>query len=72
MTDNTAADPLDGYYSEAKMASERKKTPRTLRAERQRGEGPPYVKDGKKIYYPLSGFREWLKSREHRPVRSAR
>jgi hypothetical protein len=72
MTETITADPLAGYLPDAELAKIRKVTPRTQRAERQRGEGPPYVRDGKKIYYPLSGFREWLKSREHQPVRSTR
>jgi hypothetical protein len=64
------ADPLAGYLPDAEMAKQRGVTPRTQRAERQRGDGPPYVKDGKRIYYPLTGFREWLKARERQPVRS--
>jgi hypothetical protein len=71
-SDTLTVDPLAGYLPEAGMAQARKLTPRTLRAERQRGNGPPYVKDGQKIYYPLAGFREWLKSRECQPVRSGR
>jgi hypothetical protein len=71
-TETITADPLAGYAPEAEMARIRKKTQRTLRSERQRGEGPPYVRDGKKIYYPLDGFRDWIKSRERQPVRSSR
>jgi len=63
-------DPLAGYLPEAELAKIRKLTPRTMRAERQRGDGPPYVKDGKKIYYPLAGFREWFKALERQPVRA--
>lgn len=66
------ANPLAGYVPDVEMATIRNVSPRTLRSERQRGDGPPYVKAGKKIYYPLAGFREWLKSRERQPVRSAR
>jgi hypothetical protein len=70
MTSETiTVDPLAGYAPEAEMARIRKKTQRTLRSERQRGEGPPYVRDGKKIYYPLDGFRDWIKSHERQPVR---
>lgn len=71
-SDSIIANPLEGYVPDAKMAELRGVTPRTQRAERQRAEGPPYVKDGKKIYYPLAGYREWLKSRERQPVRSGR
>ena len=42
---------------------------RTLRAERQRGDGPPWIKISRSIYYPEAGFREWLKSIERRSVR---
>jgi len=43
---------------------------RTLRNERQRGDGPPFVKTSKQIWYPESGFREWLKAIERHPVRA--
>ena len=65
-------DPLAGYLSEDWIAEKRRVSKRTLRSERQRGDGPPCVKLGKRTYYPLDGFRGWLKSREHQPVRSGR
>ena len=68
-TQTTAAGLLDGYIPEAEMAKIRKVAGRTLRGERQRGDGPPYVKDGRVILYNASGFREWLKARERQPVR---
>jgi hypothetical protein len=71
-SDTIIANPLADYWPDSEMAKIRGVTPRTQRAERQRGDGPPYVRDGKKIYYPLAGFREWLKAREHQPVRSGR
>lgn len=70
--DTITANPLDGYLTDDVMAKLRGVTERTLRAERQRGNGPPYVKDGWRIYYSLDGFRDWLKSRERQPVRSGR
>jgi hypothetical protein len=45
---------------------------RALRAERQRGDGPPWVRDGKGIYYYLPGYRDWLKARMKHPVRGGR
>jgi hypothetical protein len=63
------ADPLAGYLPEDQIAEKRRVSKRTLRSERQRGDGPPYVKLGKQIYYPLDGFRNWLKSCERQPVR---
>jgi hypothetical protein len=63
---------LAGYIAEGDMARARGVVPRTLRAERQRGDGPPYVTLDRRIYYPESGFREWLKAIEKRPVRARR
>ena len=64
------ADPFAGYLPEDQIAEKRKVSKRTLRSERQRGDGPPHVKVGKRIYYPLDGFRDWLKARTHQPVRA--
>jgi len=72
-TEDTAACPdtlLAGYITEPDMARARGVVPRTLRAERQRGDGPPYVTLDRRIYYPETGFREWLKAIEKRPVRA--
>ena len=62
----------DDYLSDGDMAKLRGVKERTLRAERLRGDGPPYVKDGRRIYYSVPGFREWLKARLKQPVRSGR
>jgi hypothetical protein len=70
MTSETiTANPLADYDTPAEAARIRDKTERTLRLERQRGEGPPWVRDGKKVYYPREGFRAWLKANERQPVR---
>jgi hypothetical protein len=61
---------LDGYVSEEEMAKARKKGLRALRAERQRGVGPPYVKDGRATLYSVEGYKQYLKSNERRPVRN--
>ena len=61
---------LAGYYPESEVAAARGVCVRTLRGERQRGEGPPFVRIGKAIYYPRDGFRQWLKSIEQRPTRA--
>jgi len=61
---------LAGYAPEDEIAEARGVGKRTLRAERQRGDGPPYVKMGKLTLYPIEGFRDWLKSNERHPVRS--
>jgi hypothetical protein len=75
MTDQSASQSselLDGYTPEETMAKARGVTVRTLRAERQRGDGPPWVKMGKQVIYPNQGFRDWLKANERRPVRAGR
>lgn len=61
---------LAGYISEDEMAQARGVGVRALRAERQRGDGPPWVKLSRSIWYPEAGFRDWLKSIERRPVRA--
>jgi hypothetical protein len=71
--ENTSLDdPLAGYLSEDRIAEKRRVSKRTLRSERQRGAGPPFVKLGKQVFYPLDGFRGWLKAIERQPVRSGR
>ncbi len=61
---------LAGYISEDEMAQARGVGVRALRAERQRGDGPPWVKLSRSVWYPEAGFRDWLKSIEQRPVRA--
>ena len=72
MSDTNSSQPglFAECWTEAQFAKERKLSPRTLRAERQRGAGPPYVRDGRKIYYPIATAREWLQRKLHIPVRS--
>ena len=70
MTDQSASqgsELLDGYTPEDQMAKARGVTVRTLRAERQRGDGPPWVKMGKQVLYPNDGFRNWLKAMSAAP-----
>jgi hypothetical protein len=61
---------LEGYVSESEMAEARGIVIRTLRAERQRGDGPPWIKITKQVFYPVEGFRAWLKLIEQRPARA--
>jgi hypothetical protein len=61
---------LDGYAPEAEVAIARGVEKRALRAERQRGDGPPWIKVSNQIFYSEQGFRDWLKSIEQRPVRA--
>jgi hypothetical protein len=70
MSDRDAdADLLAGYFPEETLCRELNESPRTARLRRQRGEGPPYVRIGRKILYPIEGFRLWLKRREIDPSR---
>jgi hypothetical protein len=61
---------LEGYVPEREVAEARGVALRTLRGERQRGEGPPWLKMNRAVFYPKTGFREWLKAIEQRPVRA--
>jgi hypothetical protein len=68
MSDVTERPPLFAdYLTEAELAAEAGKSLRTLRDERQRRIGPPFVKWGNLILYSRDGFREYLKSREQAP-----
>lgn len=61
---------MDGYVTETEMAAARRIEKRTLRAERQRGDGPPWLRISNQIFYETAAFRAWLKSIEHHPVRA--
>jgi hypothetical protein len=60
---------LRGYLTDAEAAAQRRKSRRALRDERQRGAGPPYTLDGRRVLYPVEGFRDWLRSNVRQPVR---
>ncbi len=72
MSDVNSSEPafFAGHWSEKDFAEQRGVSPRTLRAERQRGESPPYVKDGRKVYYPIATARDWVLRKVRIPVRS--
>jgi hypothetical protein len=72
MQEHSTSDILDGYVPEDHIAAVRGCGKRALRSERQKGMGPPFVKFGKRILYPVEGFRAWLKAIERTPVRSPR
>jgi hypothetical protein len=58
---------LEGYLSPEQVAAEIKKSARTLALWRHLKVGPPYVKMGKSVLYPVDGFREWLVSKTKNP-----
>jgi Helix-turn-helix domain len=61
---------LADYLPETTAADEIEHTPRTMRKWRQRGEGPAYVKVGRKVYYARSALIDWLRRQEVKPIRS--
>jgi hypothetical protein len=61
--DTTAPRLLDGYITEAEFCAQIGVIDRTARKWRQSGEGPPFVKLGHGVFYPLEGFRKWLAKR---------
>ncbi len=72
MSRNGKVQVLANHLTEEQEADALGVVTRTLRAWRQRGEGPPFVKVGKKILYPIDGNAAWLKAKEQLPVRSPR
>lgn len=52
-----------GYMPEAEFAALRQVDIRTLRNERSRRDGPPFVKVGRQIGYPLEAVREFYAKR---------
>jgi hypothetical protein len=71
MTDQNATQGLrDGWIPDKELADIRGVSQRTQRAERQRGDGPPYVKDGRSVLYWGPGYRDYLAGNMRPPVRS--
>jgi hypothetical protein len=62
-------DLLSGYIEESQFCELTGKSPRTVRGERQRGVSSAYVRWGRKIYYNVGAFKEFLRSLERHPVR---
>ena len=72
MSDQSASnDLMEVWVTPAEMAAARDLTERTLRAERQRGTGPAYVKVGKRVFYSVQAWKDYLKANERHPVRNA-
>jgi hypothetical protein len=61
---------LSGYRTESETAKALGHTSRTLRNWRRKGEGPHYIKIGRKIFYSESALEIWLRRIETEPVRS--
>jgi len=52
------------WISESDLALEANKHPRTLKRWRDLGEGPPFVRIGRKVFYRREAVRIWLLRRE--------
>jgi hypothetical protein len=65
-------DTLDDWMSEKETATEVRKTVRTLRDWRKRGEGPPYAHFGRTVRYHRPTLVEFFKSNQIMPVRTRR
>jgi hypothetical protein len=65
--------PLFGEFdSECVTAAELGVKPRTLRAWRAKGQGPPWVIVGRRPWYPRSGKRKWVAAKVITPAREVR
>jgi len=66
--------PLKAKYWDEDEAKEIRghENKRALRDERRRGEGPPYLRLNRRIFYPKIEFMAWLESLTIQPPRSAR
>ena len=65
----TQARALADYFHESELATEIKKTLRTLRAWRKSRKGPPWTLLGGTVIYRREAFRKWLLDQEQQPVR---
>jgi hypothetical protein len=61
---------LDDYFTEEQLAVEVRKKQRTVQRWRRARVGPPVTFLGKTPLYHKHSAREWLRSREQRPVRT--
>lgn len=48
------------YYTSKEAGDIRRRTEVALATERSRGQGPPFVKDGRRVLYPVDEFERWL------------
>lgn len=50
---------MDGFVTEDQLAQRWHMSPRTLQRWRQEGKGPPYLKLGGRVVYPLAEVEVW-------------
>lgn len=63
---------LGGWLSRADVAREVGVSVDTLQRWETRRIGPPSVRIGRRVFYRAEAFRDWLVSRERRPIDSGR
>jgi hypothetical protein len=63
---------IPGYQTEAEKAEQLGKSVRTLQSWRKLRIGPPYVKVGNTIIYPVDEGEKWLRDQVQQPFRSRR
>lgn len=63
---------LSDFLTEESAAAELNLQPRTLRKYRERGEGPAFVKVGRRTMYRRSDIADWLREQTIKPVRASR
>jgi hypothetical protein len=61
---------IPGFRTEEEEAARFNKAPRTLQLWRKLGSGPPYIKVGSTILYPIEEGEKWLRDQVQQPVRS--
>ena len=57
------SDDHEEYLTTTEAAAVRRRKPQTLRKERWRGEGPPFIRDGGRVLYPRKALERWLAER---------
>ncbi|MGM5025732.1 hypothetical protein AB8B02_05860 [Tardiphaga sp. 862_B3_N4_1] len=58
---------LEGYVTEQQFADSAKISSRTVARYRGQKDGLPYLEFGGKIYIPVEGARDWLRSKVKKP-----
>lgn len=61
-----------GCYTEEQLLLLTGWSAETAKTKRKRGEGPPYVRHGKRVFYPREAYQDYMQSRRRaRPTRCA-
>ena len=55
---------LEDFILENDLAAMEGVSPKTMQRRRYRRESPPYTVVGRKIYYRIAAYRDWLAERE--------